>query len=422
MPFRLRPLACRVFAAVLSAWMTCGAGTTARTWAGDWPQILGPNRNGIAVDEQLADAWPADGPKTLWQRDVGRGLAGVAVAGDRVVLFHRLDDEEVAEALDARSGQGIWKQSFPTSYQSAIAEDDGPRCVPLIYDGHVYLCGAQGDLHCLDLASGEVRWTRAAYRDFDAPEGYFGAGSTPLVEDGKLLVNVGGRNGAGIVAFDLATGETAWQATDEAASYSSPCAVTLDGTRHVLFVTRLSLVSLDPRDGSERFSLPFGKRGPTVNAATPLVIDGHVFVTANYGVGAVFARIGADSVAPVWENDDVMSSQYATSVFSEGHLYGIDGGDSIGAPTRLRCFDPFTAKVQWTEACSNGTLLLAGDKLLLLGTDGRLTLVAPSPEGYRELAAASVLRTETRALPALAHGQLYVRDTRTLKCLAVGVE
>lgn len=421
MQFRFRSPACRTIAAALGAWMAFAA-STAPVSAGDWPQILGPNRDGVAVDEQLADAWPDGGPKTLWQRDVGQGLAGVAVAGDRLVLFHRLDDEEVAEALDAQTGQKIWTQSFPTSYHTTYTNDLGPRCVPLIHDGHVYLFGAQGDLHCLDLSSGEVRWSRAAGRDFDAPEGYFGAGSTPLVEDGKLLVNVGGRNGAGIVAFDLATGETAWQATDEAASYSSPCAVTLDGVRHVLFVTRLNLVSIDPRDGGERFSIPFGKRGPTVNAATPLVVDGHVFVTANYGVGALFARIGADSVTPVWENDDVMSSQYATGVFHQGHLYGIDGGDSIGAPTRLRCIDPFTAEVRWTEDCPNGALLLAGDKLLLLGTDGRLTLVAPSPVGYRRLATASVLRTETRALPALSGGRLYVRDTRTLKCLQVGAE
>lgn len=422
MPFRFGSPLGRWLALPLLAALAAGGSAPRAVLAGDWPQILGPDRNGIAVDEQLADSWPDGGPTVLWEREVGSGLAGVAVAEGRVVVFHRLGDEEVAQALDAASGEEIWKQSFRTSYRSSISEDDGPRCVPLLHAGHVYLFGAQGDLHCLSLASGEVRWTRAAYRDFEAQEGYFGAGSTPLVEDGKLLVNVGGRKGAGIVAFDLANGETVWQSTDEAASYSSPVAVTVAGQRQVLFVTRYNFISIDPRDGSERFSFPFGKRGPTVNAATPLVIDGHVFLSANYGVGAVFARLGADSAETAWENDEVMSSQYATSVFHDGHLYGIDGGESIGAATRLRCFDPFTAEVKWTEACENGALLLAGDKLLMLGTDGRLTLVLPSPDEYRELAAAGVLEGTTRALPALAGGRLYVRDSQTLKCLDVAAK
>jgi outer membrane protein assembly factor BamB len=414
-----RDLAMTIATLVLSIGSLLNA--VGNTWAGDWPQILGPHRNGTADDERLADQWPQGGPPTVWQRDVGEGLAGVAAVRGIVVLFHRIGNEEIAEALDARSGKPVWKAAFPTQYASSIAEDNGPRCVPLIHKDAVYLFGAEGNLHCVSLDDGKKRWSRAAYEEYQAPEGYFGAGSTPIVEGNKLLVNVGGqKTEAGIVAFDLGTGKTVWKATEELASYSSPTAVTQDGVRHVLFVTRLSILSLDPDNGQVRFSLPFGSLGPTVNAATPLVIDGHLFASASYGIGAVLARFDRDSIETVWENDRVMSSQYSTCVYRQGCLYGVDGRQDQGSAS-LRAFDPMTGKIFWTEkGFGMATLILADDKLIIVKTDGNLVLAEPLPERFRPLATASVFSTTTRALPALADGQLYVRDTRTLKCLDLG--
>lgn len=385
--------------------------------AGDWPQILGPTRNGIAVNEKLTAVLPAGGPKTLWQRNVGSGYAGVAVAEGKAVLFHRVANDEVVEAMDAVTGKPFWKTSFPTQYVSTINEDSGPRCVPVIHKGNVYVFGGGGNLHSVSLADGKKRWSRAAYKDFEAPDGYFGAGSTPIVEGDKLLVNVGGKAGSGLVAFSLADGKTVWQATDEQASYSSPVAVTLDGVRHVIFVTRLNVVSVDPENGKVRFKFPFGQRGPTVNAASPLVIDGHIFVSASYGIGAAIAKIHKTNVELLWSNDEVMSSQYSTCVYDGGFLYGIDGRQDIGVG-RLRCFDSKTGKAQWTqESFGMATLILADGKLVILKTDGTLVLAAASPKSYQQLATAKVLTDTTRALPALSNGLLYARDTRTLKCV-----
>lgn len=394
-------------------------GRCAVVCGGDWPQILGPNRNGVALDEHLADAWPAAGPKTLWQREVGQGYAGVAVVGDRLVLFHRVGDELVGEGLDAATGKPRWKTTLPTKYRSSISSDDGPRCVPLIHGDRVVLAGPAGEMAAVDLNTGKQLWTRELYEEFKAPEGYFGAGSSPIVEDGKLLVNVGGR-GAGLVALSLTDGKTLWKATDEQASYSSPTAATVGGVRHVVFVTRLNVVSIDAATGDVRFRFPFGARGPTVNAANPLVLGDHVFVSASYGVGAKWAKIGAGNATTEWESDDVMSSQYTTCVEHLGNLYGIDGRQDVG-PARLRCIDPRAGKVLWTEdGFGTGNLILADDKLLIAKTDGTLVLARPSPSKYEPLAKAQVLETTVQALPALAAGRLFVRDTKTLKCLAIG--
>ena len=161
--------------------------------AGDWPQILGPNRNGVATEERLRRDWGNEKPAELWQCDVGEGLAGVAVAKERVILFHRLGDEQVVEALAADTGKRLWKHHWPTHYRSRISTDSGPRCVPLVHQDSVYVHGAEGHLVCLGLNDGKQRWWRDTAVDFGVLEGYFGAGSTPIVADNLLLLNVGGR-------------------------------------------------------------------------------------------------------------------------------------------------------------------------------------------------------------------------------------
>ncbi len=390
--------------------------------AGQWPQILGPQRNGIAAgDERLFESWPTAGPKVVWQREVGRGFAGVAVAGTTCVLFHRLGDEEVVEAMDAATGTVRWRRAFPTSYTSVFVADDGPRCTPVIVGRRVVVYGVQGGLRCLDLADGDLLWQVETHREFDAPEGYFGAGSTPVVWNDRVIVNVGGaRKNAGVVAFDLKTGETLWAAVADAASYSSPVVARLEGQPRVICVARLNCVGLDPATGTVTFSFPFGRRGPTVNAATPLVLGDRLFVSAHYGVGAVWAKLSANDVRILWRSDAIMSNHYMTCIEYQGMLFGIHGQERL-TPGELRCIDPERKRVLWSVAdFGYGSMIRAGMRMLTVKTTGELVLWQPDRQAYRPLATATVLDTTTRALPALAEGRLYVRDTKTLKCLRVG--
>lgn len=390
--------------------------------AGDWPQILGPDRSGKAEGERLLDTWPAGGPKPLWTRPLGSGYAGAAVAGGKAIVFHRVGNQERVEAFDAASGRPLWKRDFAATYRPGINPDNGPRCVPLVSGGAVYVFGAAGDLHAVALDDGQALWSRALYDDFRGAEGYFGAGSTPILAGGKLLVNVGGR-GAGIVALDPKTGQTAWQASDEAASYSSPTLVQLGGKQQAIFVTRLNCVLVDPAAGQVKQLFAFGQHGPTVNAATPLVIDGQLFVTASYNIGAKLVSLDGDGAKEVWANDDTLSSQYATPVEHEGFLYGIHGREDIGVAA-LRCVEAATGKVRWTqEGFGVAHIILADGKLLIQKADGHLALAAADPARYRELAAFELTNEPTRALPALSNGRLYIRTGSgggSLICLPVG--
>ena len=410
-PVRMRRAGAMVLALLLSA--TCAA-------AGDWPQILGPNRNGLAVGERIVESFPDDGPVKLWDATIGSGFAGVAVSGKVAVLFHRLQDEDRVAAYDAETGKALWSQGFATDFQPQIAPDDGPRAVPTIHNGRVYALGANGGLYCVDLKTGKTVWQRQTQREFHAPSGYFGAGSSPLVEGNLLIVNVGGdRDGAGIVAFDIDSGKTVWKSTSELASYSSPIAVTDAGTRHLLCITRLNLVSLDPATGAERFRTKFGQRGPTVNAAIPIIMKNQVLLTASYGIGAQLLSLHPDRVEVQW-SDEVLSSQYTTPIVHEGFIYGVDGRQD-GGPVTLKCFDPQTRVVAWTQQTSAYATLIAADgKLLVMQTNGLLKVVALDKRAYRELASAELLKGTTRALPALANGRLYIRNENTLKCVSLG--
>jgi outer membrane protein assembly factor BamB len=187
----------------------------------------------------------------------------------------------------------------------------------------------------------------------------------------------------------------------------------------VIAVTRLNTLGISPANGQVRWQYPFGMRGPTVNAATPLVLGDHLFLSASYGIGARWLKLAANQVDEVWESNDAMSSQYTTSIEHQGTLYGIDGRQDQGI-ARLRAIDPATGKVLWTkEGFGAGHLIVADDKIIAQAIDGDLVLIAPNPKEFRETSRYKALATTAQALPALANGQLFVRDTDTLKCFWV---
>ena len=396
----------------------------ARLAADDWPQLLGPGRNGVYSGPALATAWPAGGPKVVWRKQVGAAFAGPAVVGDRLILFHRIGNEEVVEALNARTGAPQWRFAYPTTYRDDFGFDEGPRAVPVVAGGHVYTFGAEGQLHAIDLATGRKIWNVDAMKQFGVRKGFFGAAGSPLVEDGRVIANIGGKSagkGAGIVAFSADTGAVVWTATDHEAGYSSPIGATFEGQRRAVFFTRNGLVGLDPATGSVIFQRPWRSRSQaSVNAATPVVVGDLIFVSATYETGAAVVRVKGSQLTELWSSDEVMSNHYATSVHYNGYLYGFHGRQEYNPS--FRAVDMKTGMVKWSEdRFRAGTVLLAGDRLLILRETGELVLAAATPEAFRPIARAQILPPTARSYPALANGFLYARnnDTHndTLLCL-----
>src|SRR5262245_25330842 len=230
------------FGLCLLALACCGTLAAQDSAKGDWPQILGPNRNGIYTGPEIVPSFPRSGPPLLWKRDVGAGYAGPTVVSDRLILFHRVKNRETVEAINAIDGKTIWTFDYPTAYRDDFGFDEGPRAPAVIAGGRIFTHGADGLLHGIDFASGKMLWSVDTRRVFDAPKGYFGVASSPIVDANRVLVNVGGKNG-GIVAFDAATGKTLWTATSDEPSYSAPVIADINGQHTGVFFTRTGLVA-----------------------------------------------------------------------------------------------------------------------------------------------------------------------------------
>jgi len=392
--------------------------------AGDWPQFLGPTRDGVYAGSDLAAVWPKEGPPVVWRKNIGQGFSGPAVADGKLILFHRLEDKEVVACLDARTGEPKWTKDYPTAYQDDFGFDEGPRATPCVAEGRVFTFGAEGMLSCLNLADGNMLWQVNTKNEFHTRKGFFGAACSPLVEGNAVLLNVGGAGGAGLVAFDKATGRVLWKCSDDEASYSSPAAATIHERRYAFFFTRAGLVAVNPADGTVQFHYPWrSTMNASVNAATPLIVDDSIFLSACYGTGAILLRVADNAVEKVWSGDDILSNHYATSVYRDGFLYGINGRADPGfspAPS-LRCVELKTGKIRWQDdSVGASTVLLAGDQLLILTEGGELIRAPATPAAFKPGDRVQIMPTAVRAYPALAGGFLYARSKDKLFCVNLG--
>ncbi len=414
-PARRSSVCCDLIAAIL--WLAAAKYLPSHSQAEDWPQFLGPHRNGSVLQSNLAKTWPKEGPGVLWQHKVGEGFGGPVVSAGRLIIFHRVDDRERVECLDATTGKELWRQDYPARYRDDFGFEEGPRATPAIGEGRVFTFGAAGDLNAWDFAKGTKLWSIDTRAEFKTGKGFFGIACSPLVEGGAVILNIGGKEGSGIVAFDAASGKVLWRATDDEASYASPVAATLGGRRRVLVITRDALVALDAADGKVVFR--HGWRplmSASVSAATPLVIGDQIFISASYGTGAALLRFQEGAPEVIWSRDEVLSAHYATAVHHDGFLYGFDGRQEQGC--ELRCVELKTGAVRWSErGLKAGIVMIANEQLLVMTERGELIQAPATPVGFKPGQRAQILPFVARAHPALAEGCFYARSKDKLVCV-----
>ncbi|MFN0066128.1 MAG: PQQ-binding-like beta-propeller repeat protein [Limisphaerales bacterium] len=423
----------------------------------DWPRFLGPAGDATSPETNLIARLPTNGPAVVWEREVGTGYSAPSVLGGQLVLHHRRGEEEIAESFDAATGRPGWRWAAPTAFVDPYGYNNGPRCTPLLTSNRVFTFGAEGRLACLDRATGRLIWQRGTAKEFEIPEAFFGVGSTPLLEDGRLIVMLGGQPNSGVAAFDPESGKTLWQSVGAAnwegqpmlgwpgeapvrwqrwekqASYASPVAATFHGRRHVLCLLRQGLVSVDPATGAVNFSFWFRARvNESVNAANPVVQGEFILLSAAYyRIGSVLLRVRPDGrgVDEVWRGTS-LEAHWATPILHAGTLYAFSGRNEPDAS--LRAVDFTTGRLLWERAerwaprsspqppvFGRGSLILADGRLIALGEGGLLGLFEPSREKAVELGRWQVptLRYACWAGPVLADGRLYLRSEDRLVCL-----
>ncbi len=388
----------------------------------DWPQWRGIHRDGVAPGDGLLKEWPDDGLKLHWKIQGGGGFSAISVAGKHLVTMIQDGADEVVVCWEdeGTTAKQLWR--FP--YKSLFTrKGEGPRATPTIDGDRVYALGAQGHLFCLNLKDGKKVWAKELEKDFSAIIPMWGFSSSPLVEDDLLLINPGGKDNA-VVALDKMTGDVKWKALSGHPGYSSPVINTGGGIRQVLFFLGEELVSLDPKTGAVYWRFPWTTSNQ-VNSATPIVVkdgesgDDYVFISSGYakGCGLVCVSKGSDGKPKVEEvyTNNQMHNHFGSSVFYKDYLYGFDEGKLVCMP--FRSDKRKTVKQEWKEKSYNkGTLLLAGDNLIVLGENGDLGLVEPTPKKYVEKARFSVTEDRCWTMPIIAHNRLYIRDETMVYC------
>jgi outer membrane protein assembly factor BamB len=391
--------------------------------AADWPQFLGPNRDGTTAE--AVEPWKGD-LKPAWKKPVGEAHSSPVVAGGVVYAFYqpRGKNADALAAFDAKTGEMKWEKSYERPEFKPLF-GNGPRSTPVVHGGKVFTLGGTGILACWDAKTGEIDWKVDTLKEFNAKNLFFGISTSPAMLEGDKVVVMVGAKGAGVVALDAKTGKTVWKATDEPASYSSPVVA----GKQIVLLTGANLMGLSAT-GEKLWSVPLegkvGKMQLIESSATPLVVgDTVIGSTVTSGSIAVKAaeRDGKFSTDTVWYVKK-LTCYFSTPVVVGEYLYMINGAATLLNPSiTLRCVELKTGTVAWEKADVgkyHAAIMRCGpagkERLLMLDDKGYLTLFAADAKEYKELARSKVCG-ETWAHHAVVDGHVYLRDDKELVCI-----
>lgn len=443
------------------------------TSAEDWPWFLGLRHTGESGEVNLKLDWSRTTPPVIWKQKIGTGYSAPSVLGDRLVVHHRIRDEELISCRKVSDGSEIWKQAYPSTFSDPYGYNNGPRCSPVLTKDHCYTLGAEGILTCAAMSDGKVVWQKDLKTDFKLPEWFFGVGCSPILDGERLIVLVGGQPNSGVVAFNAKTGDVLWQAVGQktwdgaetspsgakyewtgeemVVSYASPIIAEIHQQRHLLCFVRQGLVSLDPETGTENFHYWFRpKVHESVNAAVPVVVGDTILLSAAYQLGSVLLKVdtGGKSVSEVWKDSGNLLAHWSTPIHVDGFLYGFTGRHENEG--ELRCIRMSDGKVIWSQIgfdgdlsdlardrttgrvvnaktgaaipypfFGRGSLIRVGPRFVVLGERGTLSVVDIDPEKFVERGRTSYdeIGYPAWAAPVLSSGRLYLRSEDWLICV-----
>ncbi|MDP6630824.1 MAG: PQQ-binding-like beta-propeller repeat protein [Kiritimatiellia bacterium] len=367
----------------------------------DWPHWRGLKGDGISTESGWRAEALSGGPKILWQAEVGKGYSAVSIQGGRAFTMGNIDDRDIVTCLDTATGKEVWRHS----YACKAASYPGPRATPAVDGNNVYTFSRAGDVFCLDAMSGKVTWTRNIAAELKAEAPRWGFAGSPVISGEQLLLNAGPRG----MALDKTTGRTIWHSGPGIGGYSVLVPCRLAGRPTLLMFGEKALLALNPATGKARWSHEW-VTSYNINAADPMPVGDQVWISSGYGTGCALLDCAGARPRQVWKNKAV-SAHFSSAVLHKGYIYAIDGNTKRKG--KLVCLKPEDGTVAWSRELGFGSLILAGDRLIVLNEKGALTIVAASPGGYRELASAdSLLPGICWTAPTLSRGKLYLRDDK----------
>jgi outer membrane protein assembly factor BamB len=415
-------------------------------FADDWPQWMGPKRDGVWRETGIIDKFPEGGPKVLWRVPIHGGYTGPAVTAGKVYVMDYAPEggkpvqsatskpvkgKERVLCLDAKTGKELWKHEYDCDYKLDYAF--GPRCTPTVDGDRVYTVGSMGNLYCLEANTGKVVWSKDFVKDYMAKIPIWGSCGHPLVDGDKLFCLAGGPD-AVAVAFDKKTGKELWKAVDASLpGYCPPTMIEAGGTRQLLIWDGDKINSLDPENGKVYWTVPL-KPSFGMSIMAPRQEGDHLFAAGNGNV-AVLLKLASDKPAAteVWrgEKNTAVYPINMTPFLEAGTIYGVD------QPGQLRGVELATGKRLWeTTAPTTGAkpigtgtafLIKNGDRFFLMSENGDLIIAKLSPKGYDEISRAKLLDPTGKAFgrdvvwsyPAFADKCVFARNDKEIVCVSL---
>jgi outer membrane protein assembly factor BamB len=396
--------------------------------AANWPQWRGPERDGVSQETGLLQEWPAEGPRLVWQvTDLGDGFSTPAVAGNRIYLVSNKGlDNEFVQALDTSDGHQLWATTI-----GKVGEPDqrpsypGARSTPTVDGDRIYAMGSDGDVACLDAATGSIRWRKNVRTEFGGKPGEWAYSESPLVDGDRVVVTPGGAE-ATIIAFNKNSGEVVWKSAipgGDEAGYSSVVVMDAAGAKQYVQFLAKGLVGVDAETGKFLWRYERTAQGSPANIPTPVIDDEYVYSSSGRGGGGLVRLTAKDGEFEAEEIyfDRKFPTAIGGAVLVGNHLYGTTRETMV-------CVDFKTGEIKWTQerGIAPASLCYADGNLYLHGErEGDVALVEATPDEYRERGRFAPPGTPVKgqsqawAYPVVADGRLYIHDWGTLWCYDV---
>ncbi len=381
----------------------------------DWFQWGGPHRDFTSDSTGLASSWPAAGPKLLWKRALGDGYSAISVDNDKLYTMYRKGDQEVAIALDAKTGTILWETAWDAPFLPGqdFANGAGPHSAPLVLNGRVFVTGVTAKLHALDGRSGNILWSHDLMKEYNATLRVNGYACSPIAYGGNILVTAGG-TGHALMAFREADGKLAWANGDFRNSPASPTLIKLAGQDQLVASFWDDIAGFDPKSGKLLWSIP-NKIEFGLNVSTPVFgPDNILFFSASYngsGRAVQLTSAGGNTTAEDLFRTSKLRIHFTNALRIGDAVYGANGDSGIFTAVNVK-----TGKLLFQDrTLPRATMIYADGKLILLDEDGNLVLATVSETGLNILAKAQVLVSLARTAPTLSGTRLFVRDRKSIE-------
>jgi outer membrane protein assembly factor BamB len=385
----------------------------------DWSQWRGPKRDGTATNISALAKWPT-ALQTIWSIPVGAGHSSPVLLDEIVYLFSREAENETARAIDLRTGKILWRTGYSAPYKEypgALEHGKGPKSTPVVYGGKLFTLGISGILSSFSTSNGKLLWQKNFSGRFPANYPPFGTSMSPLIEDGMLIVHVGGHQGGALLALDPDQGAEKWSLNGEGPSYSSPIVVTLEKQKQIVIQVHRKILGVNLSNGKILWSIPFVTPCDQ-NIVTP-VLAGDILIFSSLDKGTFGVRLNreGDNWRPetLWDTKEV-SLYMSSPVLVKNRLIGF----SHKRQGEFFALEPTTGKILWKSGAriaENASLIISGTDILILKEDAELFVLPSSADSFQPVATYQVAKSATWAHPIPTNQGILIKDALSLSLL-----